>query len=143
MQILAEKNGNNYVWEILNNKNPERAKLVHPNNLKRVIRYLELENNPNTTKQTKPLSNFNCLCIAIVKERNQIYNQIEQRVDEMLKNGLEQEVKKLINLGATQDMQALTAIGYKEWFAYFNNELTYQQTINLINNTPETIVKGN
>ena len=58
-QTEAEEKGNIYVWEQLNKINPEKAKTVHHNNLKRVIRYLEMETFGSTpTTVEKPLKNF-------------------------------------------------------------------------------------
>ena len=52
-QNMAETNGNIAVWNVLNDLNPERAKTVHPNNLKRVIRYIEIENNHETLSKNQ------------------------------------------------------------------------------------------
>ena len=132
-QDLAKTDGNHAVWNILNNLNPERAKSVHPNNLKRVIRYIEIEtNNETLTKTESILSNFETLNIGIVADREDIYQRINKRVDEMISDGLENELRALINQGATRDMQAFNSIGYQEWFDYFEGKQEKETTINLI-----------
>ena len=93
-QKLAEEKGNLSVWEELNKLNPERAKTVHCNNLKRVIRYLEIEqNHQELTKAESILKDFDVLCVGIVADREIIYSRINKRVDEMLEMGLEDEMK--------------------------------------------------
>ena len=79
------------VWNVLNELNPTKAQTVHPNNLKRVIRYIELEKCPSSTNtiQKSILTNYNCLNIGIIADRNYIYDKINKRVDKMIKNGLE------------------------------------------------------
>ena len=132
-QNMAKIEGNIAVWEELNKLNPERAKTVHPNNLKRVIRYIEIEtNNETLTKAESILKDYQVLAIGIVEDREVIYSRINSRVDKMIEEGLEQEVENLINLGATRDMQAFNSIGYQEWFDYFNGKSTKEETINLI-----------
>lgn len=132
-QNLALTDGNLAVWNILNDLNPERAKAVHPNNLKRVIRYIEIETNHETLTSTESiLKDFNTLNIGIIADREQIYEKINKRVDQMIDLGLEDEVKSLINQGATKDMQAFNSIGYKEWFDYFEGKIDKETTINLI-----------
>jgi len=132
-QSLAAEKGNLAVWEELNKINPERAKTVHHNNLKRVIRYLEIEHNhKNITKTETILKDFDVLCVGIVAERELIYSRINKRVDEMIDMGLETEIKNLVSVGATKEMQAFNSIGYKEWFDYFAGNQTKEKTIELI-----------
>lgn len=132
-QSLAKEKGNIAVWNELNKLNPERAKTVHPNNLKRVIRYIEIEtNNETLTKAESILKDYEVLSIGIIDDREVIYSKINNRVDQMIEMGLENEVKSLVNLGATKDMQAFNSIGYQEWFDYFEDKTDKQETINLI-----------
>ena len=132
LEDLANKNGNQYIWQLLNNKNPEKAKTVHYNNTKRVIRYLEIEEFGQVENTTSILSDYDVCAVGIIDDRETIYKRINARVDEMLANNLEGEVRELINKGATREMQSMTSIGYKEWFDYFNGKITKQDTINLI-----------
>ncbi len=132
-QLLAKEKGNKAVWDKLNDLNPERAKTVHPNNLKRVIRYLEIENNNEDLAKTKSiLENYEILCVGVVEDREIIYSKINDRVDKMVRLGLEMEVSDLFSNGATRNMQAFNSIGYKEWFDYFDGKQDRETTINLI-----------
>lgn len=132
-QELAKKEGNIAVWNILNELNPIKAKTVHPNNLKRVIRYLEIENFGSFKNKAKSiLSDYSYKAIGIVLDREIIYEKINKRVDEMIYLGLEQEVKGLIKTGINRDHQSVTSIGYREWFDYFDGKIDKQTTIDLI-----------
>lgn len=132
MQIMAQKKGNMFVWQQLNQINPEKAKNVHFNNLKRVIRYLEIEKFGNNQKSNSILKDFDVKAIALIDDRQSIYNKINLRVDDMINSGLENEVKSLINQGVGWECQSMQAIGYKEWQDYFNNKADKLTTINLI-----------
>lgn len=129
---LAQEKGNEYVWDELNKINPALASSVHPNNIKRVIRYLEIEKFGKMEKSASILKNYEVLALAIVDEREKIYEKINARVDKMLKSGLKDEMQNLIKNGATRDMQSMQAIGYKEWFDYFSNNCDLPSTVALI-----------
>ena len=130
---LAQEKGNQYVWQCLNDIAPEKAKAVHYNNIKRVIRYLELAtNNVEVERVESPVADFDVLCVGIVADREEIYAKLNKRVDIMLKSGLEDEINSLISQGATRDMQAFNSIDYKEWFDYFDGKQTKDKTIELI-----------
>ena len=132
-QEMAKIEGNLAVWNELYNLNPERANSVHPNNLKRVIRYIEIEtNNEDLTKSESILTKLNYIAIGITADREYIYSKINKRVDEMINKGLENEIINLISQGATRDMQAFNSIGYQEWFDYFEGKNDKQTTIDLI-----------
>lgn len=132
-QNMAKNEGNLAVWNELNRINPTLASTVHPNNLKRVIRYIEISTTDNQlTKTDSILKDFEVCSVGIIADREEIYSKINKRVDLMLEMGLEQEVKNLISLGATRDMQAFNSIGYKEWFDYFEGKIDKQTTIDLI-----------
>jgi len=132
-QEMAKTQGNLAVWNELNNINSELANSVHPNNVKRVIRYLEIATHEQTpTKQESILKDYDVLCIGVVSDRELIYNRINTRVDEMLKMGLYEEIQGLIAKGAKREMQAFNSIGYKEWFDHFEGKTDKSQVVELI-----------
>ena len=132
-QNMAKEQGNEAVWNELNTINPELASSVHPNNLKRVIRYIEITTNKQELKKEESiLKNYDVLAVGITAERSVIYDKINKRVDIMLDMGLENELKNLIEQGAKRDMQAFNSIGYKDWFDYFEGKQDYNTTVELI-----------
>ncbi len=130
---LAAEKGNEYVWQILNKINPNKAKSVHPNNIKRVIRYIEIEQSGETpNKSVSILNNIDYLAVGIIDDRDTIYGKINDRVDKMINAGLQSEVKTLINSGAKRNWQSMTSIGYKEWFDFFEGKTDLNTTVDLI-----------
>ena len=107
--------------------------IIDKNNRRRLIRALNYykENNEsiNNNKTNKLL--YNTIFIGLTTDRNFLYNKIDTRVDEMLKNGLINEVKKLYTINPNSRILN-SAIGYKEVIKYLNNELTLDECINLI-----------
>lgn len=130
---FASKFGNQYVWNKLNEVAPDKAKEVHPNNLKRVIRYLEIATfgeDKNTTDSV--LKDYNTLCIGIVADRQLIYDKINKRVDIMLDMGLKQEVEQLFNRGLRLNNNCMNTIGYREMVQYIQGDISYEKAIELI-----------
>lgn len=118
MARIADSDGNQTVWELLNKENPDLANKVHPNNLKRVIRYLEITRygSPISTK-TALFDEYDTLNICLTKDRAVLYDKINARVDKMFDEGLLTEVKNIL-INTPPDAQSLSAIGYKEVVKY-------------------------
>ena len=131
---LAEMYGNQYVWQKLNDIAPHKAQSVHPNNLKRVIRYLEVATfGENESTAYSVLNGHNTLNIGlIVNDRKQIYDKINKRVDIMIADGLEYEVKGLLSQGLTLNDNCMNTIGYREMAQYLMGEIDYARCIELI-----------
>ena len=100
LEELAETKGREYVHAMLAQANQEAAARLHPNDLRRVIRALEVHHLGGSA--------------GLGWERSQLYDRINQRVDIMLQQGLKQELQKLVIAGVPLDCQAMKGIGYKE-----------------------------
>lgn len=114
---LAKIHGKEYVHAILREKDPESAERLHYNDLKRVIRALEIYDVTGKAKslqQDKPVPRFDFVSVSIEYPRETLYERINLRVDEMFSCGLISEVQGLLDDGVTQDMQCMQGIGYKE-----------------------------
>lgn len=123
---------NEKLHQVLVNIDRESAKNIHPNNRRRVIRALEIYENSKTKKSDIIKSQekdalYDFLIIGLDMDRVRLYTRINLRVDIMMKQGLEQEVKTLYEKG-----YRVNAISYKEFYKYFENEQTYDETIELI-----------
>lgn len=113
--------------EILAKINEYKVKTeIHPNNRKRLVRLLnKLENNEEPTFQKDELL-YDASFIALTTPRENLYNKINNRVDEMFKNNLLEEVNSLKN--KYNESKALqSAIGYKEFIPYFNKEISIEE----------------
>ncbi len=133
-KTLAEKFGNEYVYNILLEKDSESANKIHKNDVKRVIRALEIYETGIKKSDIKDdyVAKYNYKAFSVDYQREELYDRINKRVDIMLNNGLIDEVKSLIKKGITIKNQCMQGIGYKEVYDYLNGKLTLEQTIDLI-----------
>lgn len=124
--------------EILSQLDKDAAERIHPNNVKRVIRAIEICKKSGAPKSAQENSwnqkdeKFEPLIIGLcAKDRQLLYDRINARVDRMIEEGLEAEVFDLYN-SVDPGAQSLQAIGYKELISYFKGDLTREQAIDLI-----------
>ncbi len=114
---LVEAQGKEYVYAILKEKDGASAEKLHPNDVKRVIRALEIYDVTGKAKseqRDKPVPRFDFLAVSIEYPRETLYERINLRVEQMLQNGLIEEVEGLLKAGVTEEMQCMQGIGYKE-----------------------------
>lgn len=128
-KALADGYGKEYVYSILKDVDPETAKKLHFNDVKRVIRALEIYE--NGTKKSDIIDDltpkYNYFAFSINYERATLYDRINKRVDIMFESGLIDEMQELINSGLNQNHQCMQAIGYKEVFDYFSGLSTQEE----------------
>jgi tRNA dimethylallyltransferase len=132
---FAEANGVQALHDKLSAIDPEAARTIHPNNVKRVARALEIchlsgmtktEWDKNAIKNESPYSA--CIIALDYKNRENLYARIHLRVDEMFNAGLEQEVRALLDKGyLSPDTTAGGAIGYKELIGYIHGNMTKEE----------------
>ncbi len=114
---IASEYGKEYVYEILKEKDGESAKKLHYNDLKRVIRALEIyeiTGKAKSEQQDSLTPRFDFVAVSLEYPRDQLYNRINLRVDLMFEEGLFEEVQALLKEGITEEMQCMQGIGYKE-----------------------------
>ncbi|MBQ7340117.1 MAG: tRNA (adenosine(37)-N6)-dimethylallyltransferase MiaA [Clostridia bacterium] len=131
---LAKEYGNQYVFDILSQVDKETADKLHPNDLKRVIRALEIYGSGVKKSEIKddfkPKHDYKAFSINYPREK--LYRRINMRVDIMLENGLIDEVKGLIDKGITLENQCLQGIGYKEIYSFLCGEISLEDAKELI-----------
>lgn len=133
LQEIVDREGPVALHAILLKEDPGAAERIHPNNVPRVIRALEvtrLSGNPYSQmiqSETKT-SLYNEVNVGLEMERDILYNRINQRVDQMIDEGLLTEARWLFDLGLDES-QSSKAIGYKELFAYFKGDITKEEAI--------------
>lgn len=136
-KISCEK-GREYTHNLLKEIDIESYEKLHPKDLKRVIRALEVYKTTGKTIseidklriETGPT--YEIKYFVLTMDREKLYDKINKRVDIMLEMGLIDEVKKLKNMGCTPDMQSMKGIGYKEILYYLQGKATYEETANSI-----------
>ena len=132
---LAAKQGNETVWKQLNEVDPALAQTLHPNNLRRVIRALEVyhvsgQPMSEMAKIAQREPKYPCIYIGLrYADRQLLYKRINERVDHMLEQGLLSEIQRVLNAGVPRDCQALQAIGYKEFLPYFDGMISLDEAV--------------
>ena len=137
-QRMAAEQGNEAVHACLAKVDPEGAERLHPNNLKRVIRALEVYEQTGMTIDAfnrlhkRPAPKYAALKIGVCPaERQTLYDRIDRRVDQMLADGLLEETKHLLDRGALTGTAA-QAIGYKELLGYLQGEAPLEDCVALL-----------
>jgi len=128
----AEEIGVDGVRSRLELLDPEAAANIDGPNLRRMIRALEViitSGNKFSAQKTKSGSAYQVLQIGLIRPREELYDRIDQRIDQMIENGLIEEVQNLITLGYDPDLSSMSAIGYKQIAAYLSGEITLEEAI--------------
>ena len=137
-ESLAKEHGNQYVYDILKSVDIDSAEKLHSNDLKRVIRALEIYETTGVKKSTmqNTMQTFNTginpLIIGLSMCREKLYSRINQRVDIMVNDGLIEEVKSLMDMGLNESHQSMSGIGYKEIVPYIKGEMSKEDSIILL-----------
>lgn len=130
---VAKDKGVSAVHKMLESVDKPSADRLHPNDLKRVIRALEVHKVCGRTMTEIQLESvrkrkYNPVFIGLdFSERAVLYNRIERRVSEMIKNGLLNEARSLLKFDLSSTARA--AIGYREMFDFLNNKLTFENAV--------------
>ncbi|MCD8373051.1 MAG: tRNA (adenosine(37)-N6)-dimethylallyltransferase MiaA [Clostridia bacterium] len=113
---IARTKGREYLHSLLEKADPESAAKLHPNDVKRVIRALEIYEVGGRKKSeiSDGGKRFSYLAVAVAYPREELYQRIERRVDAMFENGLVEEVQSLLARGIDENCRCMQAIGYKE-----------------------------
>lgn len=136
---------NEELYEELRKVDEESTKTIHINNRKRVLRAIEIYRLHGKTKSSIIDSQehkllYDVMFIGLNVEREKLYNDINNRVDEMIKDGLVEEVSNLKNK-YPESIHAFQAIGYKELLAYLDHKLTLNEAIELIKKNSRNYAK--
>ncbi len=125
---------NEQLFAYLKEIDEESAKILHANNRRRVLRAIEIyETTGKKKSEILESQSHTCLYdayfVGLTLPRELLYQRINERVDVMMANGLQKEISDLLSLGLTSEHQSMKAIGYKEWFAYFNGECSLEDVV--------------
>ena len=138
LQEEAAQLGNEAMLERLRQVDPELAARMHPNNMVRIIRALEvhrLTGVPLSRHQQEhafSARRYDTLQIGISIDRRELYARIEARVERMLAEGLPAEVQRLLAQGYGRTLKAMRSIGYKEVAAYLAGEVSLEEAVQLM-----------
>ena len=133
MEKLALEHGVEYIHKKLQEVDPESAERIHANNVRRVIRALEIfhttgEKMSNQLEKQENELLYDVSLIGLTMDREMLYDRINLRVNLMIEQGLLEEVKGLHERGV-RDCQSIQAIGYKEIYDYFENRVSLEEAV--------------
>ena len=129
MEGVAARRGNERVHAFLMRRDIASAQRLHPNNLRRVIRALEVvrygaEQISQSNALRRGNSPYDAFVIGLARDRARLYERIDARVEAMFDAGLADEVAGLLARGVQRDAPAMKGIGYKETAAYLAGEMS-------------------
>ena len=135
--------GIEYIQNRLKLLDPDYYSEVDLKNTNRIIRALEIieyTGNTFSSYRTNRIKqrDFECHIILIECEREKLYKRINNRVDLMLENGLEEEA---YNLKDYKNLNTLDTVGYKEFFTYFENKISYKEAVEKIKQNTRNYAK--
>ena len=111
---------------------PTAAQRIHPQNVRRVIRALEvclITGQPISEQQRKQPPPYRILQIGLTMERAALYVRADQRVEAMMAAGLEDEVRRLIESGYGWDLPAMSGLGYAQFRPYFEGRASLEEVV--------------
>ena len=135
LEELAQTQGAQVLHQMLENVDPESAKAIHPNNVKRVIRaleYFEQTGSPisqHNEEQRQKESPYNVAYFVLNDERSKLYARIDERIDHMVEAGLLEEVQKLKDMGYHKGMVSMQGLGYKEILNYLDGTWSLEEAL--------------
>ena len=143
-QNVFQEVGKEGLHRILEMYDPQAARQIHPHNVRRVIRALEVAPGQEQNR-AKGAGRYDLLMVGLELDRAYLYQRIDDRVDAMLANGWLGEVKRLRQLGvfapAKPAMTAAQALGYRELNWYLQGWLTWPEAVRLIKRNTRRFAK--
>lgn len=144
LENIANKEGKDKLYQMLQEIDPESAAALHPNQKDRIIRALEIyhltgkkkSENKNSTE-----SRYDYILIGLTDDRDVLYERINNRVDKMMAAGLLEEVQKLIDQGLNLSHQSMQGIGYKETYSYLTGSCSKEEFLDKLKQNSKNYAK--
>ena len=127
LEIRAQEDGSHTLYRDLQAVDPLAASKIHPSNIRRIIRALEIYYTAGQYPSTlwrKDAPDYPVFIVGLTMERTELYRKIDQRVDKMIDKGLIEEVKSLLERGYDISLPSMSGIGYKQIGQFLEGETT-------------------
>lgn len=133
----AEIYGTEHVHNRLKELDQAAAERIHPNNLKKVIRAIEVfESTGEGIREFKEsflyTEDYDFVLIGLTREREELYHRIDARVDQLMEAGLVKEIESLLEKGLSENHISMKGIGYKEMIPYLRGESDLDEAVRLV-----------
>ena len=135
LEARVEKEGGDVLYRELQAIDPLAASKIHPHNVRRIIRSLEIYREMNklpSSLWSKKAPEFSVLVIGLTMDRGELYGEIDRRVDKMIQRGLIAEAEGLLRRGYDFSLPAMSGIGYKQIGLFIRGEMTLPLAIDRI-----------
>ena len=148
LEQVAEKKGMQFLYEMLQDADPETAEKLHISDRKRIIRAMEvflitglpLSYHNAQSKLKGPKYDADWIGLSF-RDRTRLYARVDARVDDMMARGLEAEVRRLLDRGVDPKTTALQAIGYKELAAALQGKCSVEDAVEQIKQSSRRYAK--
>ena len=144
---IAEEKGKETVHNMLKQVDPEASERIHPNNLKKVIRALEIIHQTGSSgsitrsEHKNEYESYDMLLTGLYYDRNKLYQRIDLRVDQMVAQGLVGEVSNLIKDGYQKELTAMQGLGYKEIIGFILHEYSLEEAVMILKRNTRRFAK--
>lgn len=139
LQDEADKKGILFLYKRLQNIDKDASEKINPNDLKRIIRALEIFEQTGETitslkksQESKHKQVFSPVFIGLTMDRKDLHLRIEDRVDSMIKRGLVEETKNILKKGYSASDPGLIGLGYRQIVKYLEGEYPLDEAVQLI-----------
>jgi tRNA dimethylallyltransferase len=135
LESRAEQENNQGLHRELQSIDPVAAEKINPNNVRRVIRALEIyyaTGQRPSQLQRKEGPGFSVLVIGLTEERSDLYRRIDERVDRMIERGLVEEVEQLLKRDYSPSLPSMSGIGYRQICQFLGGEMTLPEAVDKI-----------
>jgi len=145
MASRAEKEGVKSLYRELQAIDPATASLMLPNNLRRIVRALEIYRKtgqpPSSLRQKKGLP-YPVLIIGLTAERDQLYSLIDRRTEAMMSAGFIDEVRNLLKMGYGSDLPSMSSLGYRQIIDHLSGRMGLEEAVQAIKYETHRFARG-
>lgn len=144
LEVMADANGYQWLYEKLVKVDPEAAEKIDPRNVRRTIRALEvfhLTGKKFSEQRGQAEGPYHLLTVGLNRPRPQLYTRVDARIEAMFTDGLLDEVRSLLAKGYTPDLPAMTSIGYRECVDVLAGRITVEEAKVRMRHTTRVFVR--
>jgi tRNA dimethylallyltransferase len=144
LEAVAASKGTSALHARLAEVDPASAEKIHPNNVRRVIRALEVfheTGQPISLLQQKKPPPYQIVEVGLTMERENLYKRADRRVDQMIEAGLVEEVRGLLDMGYDPRLPALSGVGYAQIIEYLRGDVSLADAIENTKNMTHDFIR--